>query len=224
MRNFARQLLFALTLLPLATPGWAREAVLVQGTVQDAAGQPLENVAVQQVDTDLSAVVTDAAGRFRFLASTDSAERRISFSMPGYGDVVASIDGSGELDVVLHRSDLRVCLEGFESGGLLRGSVHGLAPGHHQALKVLVYVLTDSWYIHPEATNEPDRSFALVDEAGRWQLATIRRQHQATKLAVLVVPRHFLAPSVLGARASVEETLRRLSPLAYAVYDAPEGI
>lgn len=114
----------------------------------------------------------------------------------------------------------------LESGRWIRGTVSGLAPGEEGKFKVLVYVLTDKWYIHPEAVATQGRGFAEIDAAGRWEIGSVWRGHQATRLALLVVARPTWAPPTIEpGEVRPEESLRsRLTPLALSIQDAPAGI
>jgi hypothetical protein len=56
-----------------------------------------------------------------------------------------------------------------------------------QQYKVLVYVHTDKWYIHPYAGSEEGKSWAAIKENGEWTLPTVKRDVKANKIAALVV-------------------------------------
>lgn len=129
-------------------------------------------------------------------------------------------------DVALSRRSVEVKMMGFEPGRRIHGTVSGLAAGEPATLKVLVYVLTDKWYIHPEAAATPGRGFAAIDPDGRWEIDTVWRGHQAIKLALVVVPKGQWAPAVVEVGdGGPEDALRsRLLPLALSVLDAPAGI
>ncbi|MFI5397241.1 MAG: hypothetical protein ACHQ9S_17010 [Candidatus Binatia bacterium] len=66
------------------------------------------------------------------------------------------------------------------------GSVTGLGPGEHVSFKVIVYVRTDRWRIHPFDRGGPGRSFAQIDEDGRWRIGTIGSINSSNVVALLV--------------------------------------
>ncbi len=53
--------------------------------------------------------------------------------------------------------------------------------------KVLVYVHTDKWYIHPYAGQDEGSSWAAIKEDGNWTIPTVKRKFKANRIAALVV-------------------------------------
>jgi len=140
----------------------------------------------------------------------------------GPGEAPAEVrDGAALAD-----RSVEIQMTELESGRWLRGTVSGLAAGEEEKLKVLVYVLTDKWYVHPEAVATPGLGFAEIDATGRWEIRSVWRGHQATRLALLVVARAAWAPPTLEpGEIRPEDSLRsRLAPLALSVLEAPAGI
>jgi hypothetical protein len=55
--------------------------------------------------------------------------------------------------------------------------------------KVVVYVHTDQWYIHPYVGQGKGLSYALIDpQTGDWTIKTVKRQFVADAVAAAVVP------------------------------------
>ena len=73
------------------------------------------------------------------------------------------------------------------SNKVITGKVSGLKPGQHEDLKVIVYVHTDKWYIHPYVGGGPGKSYAKIEKNGSWQIKTEKREFPADQVAALVV-------------------------------------
>lgn len=67
----------------------------------------------------------------------------------------------------------------------IKGNVAGLRDPSR--FKVVVYVRTDRWYIHPYADLGEGRSWARIGEDGIWSLPTVWRGSPASELCALVV-------------------------------------
>jgi hypothetical protein len=67
----------------------------------------------------------------------------------------------------------------------IKGEVSNL--DNPQDYRVLIYVYTDKWYIHPFAKGGEGRSWASIDENGKWSISTQKREFNAEKVAALVV-------------------------------------
>jgi Carboxypeptidase regulatory-like domain len=213
----------------VSTTGNGRGVTVVSGTVRDQGGSPLQGVSLHVKGANLSDIATDSDGWFRLAIVDVPGEIPLRFSRTGFEDKVLAVQPQAaeiKLDVVLKRKSLAVSLTEFERGRWIRGKVSGLASGEEAKLKVLVYVLTNKWYIHPEAVATPGLGFAVIDPAGRWEIASVWRGFQATKLAVLVVPKDAWAPpTVEPGEVRPEDTLcSRLVPLAFSILEAPAGI
>jgi hypothetical protein len=77
----------------------------------------------------------------------------------------------------------------------ISGDVRGLTPKEYSNYKVVIYVHTDQWYIHPYAGQDEGKSWATIQENGRWKISTVQREFKADKVAALVVKRSFSEPS-----------------------------
>jgi hypothetical protein len=77
----------------------------------------------------------------------------------------------------------------------ISGDVRGLAPGDHRNYKVIVYVHTDQWYIHPYAGQEEGMSWASINADGSWQVPTVQRQFKADRVAALLVRKNYPEPN-----------------------------
>jgi hypothetical protein len=78
------------------------------------------------------------------------------------------------------------------------GIVSGLPVNDYPKYKVIVYIHTDQWYIHPYAGQDEGRSWASVTEKGEWRIETVRREFRADKAAALLVEKDYSEPNVIG--------------------------
>jgi hypothetical protein len=77
----------------------------------------------------------------------------------------------------------------------IRGQVFGIDPSQYEQLKVIVYVYTDKWYIHPYASGGEGKSYAKIREDGSWKIGTVKREFPADQVAALVVNKDYPAPT-----------------------------
>lgn len=148
--------------------------------------------------------------------ATSRQEMSLPVSSAMTGDPQASLD-----------PDVSVALTAFQSDGLMSGRVTGLDAAGYDQVKVVAYVLTDAWYIHPWAENAAGKGFALVDGNGEWALETVWRGHQAYRLALVVMPKAGWAHAKveLGARNPDAALIAELPGVkAYTFVEAPPGI
>lgn len=94
---------------------------------------------------------------------------------------------------------LTVQIRELVSNSRISGQVIGIPHGKAADYKVVVYVHTDRWYIHPFEQGGADFSFAPINRDGTWQIRTVKREFPADWVAVLVVPRDYAPPSITTA-------------------------
>ena len=78
-----------------------------------------------------------------------------------------------------------IIINEIETNKHIKGRVSGLT--NPQNYKVIVYVHTDKWYIHPFAGSDEGSSWAAIDKNGNWSIPTKKREHNANSIAALVV-------------------------------------
>lgn len=61
-------------------------------------------------------------------------------------------------------------------------------------LKVIVYVKTDRWYIHPYAGQGEGLSWASISSSGEWRIETVKRKFVASEVAALLVDKAYTEP------------------------------
>jgi len=77
----------------------------------------------------------------------------------------------------------------------ISGWVVNMAAEQTSKYKVLVYVKTDKWYIHPYASGGEGLSFAKVEDDGHFRIKTVKREFSADTVSAFVVPVDFAAPA-----------------------------
>jgi len=79
-----------------------------------------------------------------------------------------------------------VTIETVEENVRIAGLVSGLSSDEYRTFKVIVYVRTDRWRIHPFERGGAGYSFAQIDRDGRWRLGTVGRVDRSNLVALLV--------------------------------------
>jgi hypothetical protein len=93
-----------------------------------------------------------------------------------------------------------VVIDSLRANETIWGHVWGGKPSEYAGLRVVGYVQTDKWYIHPYDAEGEGSSWATVKPDGTWQLPTVRRESPASRIAVLLVRRtwkHVNQPATL---------------------------
>jgi hypothetical protein len=215
---------------PWTATAWQGVVTTVSGKVVDETGRPLPGVLVHVKNADLGDFITDQSGSYRCVV-IGRQEVTLQFSREGYQQATSRpilLNGGqapvDDIRMATIRPQLR--RTSFQRQQAIEGQVVGLDPNSYGAYKVVAYVLTNKWYIHPEAVNTPGLGFATIDSQGKWRLQTVWRGYQATKLAFLLVPRETWAPPTVELVGGRPETslLAIEGVLASLVEDAPEGI
>ena len=87
-----------------------------------------------------------------------------------------------------------VVVEEIVKDSHIKGHVTGIPADAYEKFKVVFYVKTNRWYVHPYVYNhdqEPGYSFSNLDANGGFWVRTVRRQVPSKELAVVVVPRSY---------------------------------
>jgi hypothetical protein len=76
----------------------------------------------------------------------------------------------------------------------IKGHVEGLPQEAYKKFKVVFYVKTNRWYVHPylyDEGQEEGLSYSNLDSNGEFRVKTVRRAVPAKALAVVVVPKSY---------------------------------
>lgn len=104
----------------------------------------------------------------------------------------------------------KVSISRIEANESISGQVIGLDPQATADYKILVYVRTDKWYIHPFAGQDEGKTWALIQRDGTWRIATVQRDHRASAVAAVLVRKNYPEPNTT-------ESLERLQHTAIAI-------
>lgn len=221
--------LFLLTCL-LENSVQAKQGIvmIITGNVEDVVtGSPIAGATIS-ADIDVSPVQTDQNGNFKFIIML-SNPIEIKVSKQGYNtfEKILIPQERTNLAVRLHpqTSQIKIIMTNFQSNSYISGQVKGLSPTERENYKVLVYVLTNKWYIHPWAENIEERGFASIRDDGTWRIATVWRGYQAYCVAFLLTNRSTIPPpSVEVTSDSQQDLLSKIHPIAHLIIEAPKGI
>ena len=84
-----------------------------------------------------------------------------------------------------------ISIDKIERNKFIKGKVSGINPSEYEKLKVLVYVHTDFWYIHPYEVGGAGKSYAKINSDSTWQIGTVRREWPSNQVAALVVDKNY---------------------------------
>ncbi len=222
-----------LTFLLLGLVAWvgsvtAQNVTTISGRVTDAEGSRLEGVKIEVEKADLS-TTSKKDGSYKIIVA-DLAEAQLTFSLKEYESVTKPVKLAGkplQLDVRLASSKVQIRMTDFKKQVYIKGKITGLDPAQYDRYKIVVYVLTDQWYIHPYAVNEAGKGYANIDHQGNWQLQTVWRGYQAFKVAFLLVRKEVFTPGTVSLSPGPPESSLLAAVKCddrFLIIDAPEGI
>jgi len=76
----------------------------------------------------------------------------------------------------------------------IAGTVSGLTEQGRSLYKVVTFVKTDRWYVHPYADGGEGKSYALIGPKGAWTIESIYRGIPASAVGILLVRREAKIP------------------------------
>lgn len=106
-----------------------------------------------------------------------------------------------------------IAIDSIVPDELVSGKVSGLPAGEIETHKVVLYVKTDQWYVHPFASGGEGSSYAGVKADGSWTIRTVRRQFPADRMAAILVPRSQSMPARVESIASIKSVARVIREL-----------
>lgn len=95
----------------------------------------------------------------------------------------------------------------FVPNNYISGKVVGIPSSECGRYKVIVYVKTDSWYLHPYERGGDGLSYASVNKYGTWRINTIKRKYNADKIAFFLVDRDYVPPVTVKETSAVRYKL-----------------
>lgn len=76
----------------------------------------------------------------------------------------------------------------------IRGHINGLPQAAYDKFKVVFYVKTNRWYVHPYSYYEGQEegySYSNLNSNGEFKVKTVRRAIPSSELAVVLVPKNY---------------------------------
>lgn len=179
------------------------DVVKVTGQIIDArTGSPIDNAILEFVGERLSPVLSHSNGHIEFYIPAKVSYRmriRCENYEPATREILAEEDTAIRIELDPGGGQrLSIARTGFQKGVFIKGKVTGLRPGEHKKLKVVVYVYTDKWYIHPYKSNDPGKGYAQIEADGSWRISTKSWGHQAFMAAYLVVDKLWIPKSPIA--------------------------
>lgn len=83
---------------------------------------------------------------------------------------------------------VEVNIDSIEKNEWITGHVKGLPEDALEKFKMIFYVKTNRWYIHPFAGAGEGETYAKLNENGEFKIRTVKRNVSATKLVAVLVP------------------------------------
>jgi hypothetical protein len=99
---------------------------------------------------------------------------------------------------------VRVSIDRIDENSLISGHVTGLDKIMAKGYRVVVYVHTDKWYIHPYAGQGEGKSWSSIADDGSWTLETVKRDFPADEMTALVVAQGYAFPARTDSIATVK--------------------
>ncbi len=205
--------------------------VAVSGKVTDGSGRPIEGAIIAAIGTDVSPVISDRQGKYKFYLVGQEGRFTLRASKEGYGDAESAPLtplAVVKFDPVMKQGDaVSVEMEKFTTGVSIVGKVNGLSLDEVKRHKVLVYVLTNKWYIHPYAENTEGKGYASIANDGSWHIQTVNRRHNPFKLAMVVVAREFFPLAAIPVEDDPEQAIMAkfaAKLTAIKIVNAPKGL
>jgi hypothetical protein len=188
----------------------------VSGKVIDARTEnPIADARLEFLGERLSPVLSHTDGHIEFYLPVKTTGYRVKITCKNYEPQTYEI--SAEKDRLLKielnplgPQQLSIIKTAFQREVFIKGKVTGLPPkkpgeiGEHENLKVVVYVYTDKWYIHPYKSADPGKGYAQINADGSWRISTKFWGHQAFMAAYLVVDKSWIPRSPIAVSDDAE--------------------
>lgn len=202
--------------------------MVIKGTVTDSiTNKPIEKAIITDGNSTMTSI-SDKDGKYTFYMEVSKAFNLI-VKKEGYDTFERILEAADKaiIDVPLKKlvSRIGIMIDEIRTNQHISGRVRDLSPQDYNKYKILIYVLTDKWYIHPYATNEDGRGYASISRVGTWTISTIFRGNQAYLVAALLVKKDFVPPPVIDVYGddSKSELLNKINPASSQIIVPPEG-
>ena len=85
------------------------------------------------------------------------------------------------------KGGVKISIDAIIKDGHISGKVSGIASKAVGDYKILVYIHTDQWYIHPYVNQGENGSWAALKPDLTWSIPSVKRAFTADKVAALLV-------------------------------------
>lgn len=83
----------------------------------------------------------------------------------------------------------KVSVDEIIKNGHIRGHITGLPVEAYSKFKVMFYVKTNRWYVHPYEGQDAGYSYSEISPSGEFKIKTVLRDVPSKYLSVVVVPK-----------------------------------
>jgi len=217
--------------LLVSNPIQAKKSVviIIDGIIKDSiTNSPIAGATIS-ANLDISPVQSNEKGKFKFIIMS-SAPTTLQVNKEGYKAFEKLIIPQERLNLsiklVPSETQVRIIFSDFEKKSHISGRIDQLLPSEYDDYKILIYVLTDNWYIHPWAENAEGRGYASIRNDGTWRINTVWRGYQAYRVAFLLTKRETYALPIVKVISDDpdQDILAKINHIAKLIIEAPRGI
>jgi hypothetical protein len=103
---------------------------------------------------------------------------------------VATLMGSVMLySGIAYSAEMTISINDIIANDHIAGTVTGLDAAEAVNYCVVVYIHTDTWYIHPFANGGVGKSWAEIRDGKAWRISTVKRDFPADSMAAVLLKR-----------------------------------
>lgn len=214
----------------VSKPVHAQKSVvmIIDGIIKDSITDSPVAGATISTNLDISPVQSNKKGKFKFIIMS-SSPIALQVNKERYKVFEKLIIPQERLNLsiklVPSETQAKIIFLDFEKNSHISGRIDQLLPSEYNDYKILVYVLTDKWYIHPWAENLEGKGYAGIRNDGTWRINTVWRGYQAYRVAFLLTKRETHAPSIVNVTSdNPDQELVKINHIAKLIIEAPKGI
>lgn len=196
LNKFKTISLLILIITILSQPALAIDFVKLAGSISDRDSDiTISDALVEIIGTSYN-TRTDSKGYFQIIFESNN-NLKFRITKDGYEKYEKQLNSKSSnlnnLDIRLMKTQIpTIKILSVLKNQFITGEVGRINPNDYDEYKVLIYVRTDRWYIHPLATPVEGKGFAKIQQNGKWKIKTIWREHIAYEVAALLVRKEYM--------------------------------
>lgn len=106
-------------------------------------------------------------------------------------------------------NDTTINILEIEENEFIKGNITSLPDGKPEDYKIIVYVKTDKWYLHPYERGGPGKSYATLESKDEscpcsWIIQTVKRDFLADYVAAFLVKKAYKPPKTVNSIANID--------------------